>query len=61
MEYIVLEESCSSDLEYEVNEKIRIGFIPQGGVSVSRIVTEYDIKHASYEEDYTFTQAMIRS
>ena len=61
MEYIVLEESCSSDLEYEVNEKISIGYIPQGGASVSRIVTEYEGKQLSYEEDYTFIQAMTRS
>jgi hypothetical protein len=34
MDYIILQDSNSDNLAFEVREKIQEGYVPQGGVSV---------------------------
>jgi hypothetical protein len=37
MDYIILQDPNSDNLAYEVREKIKEGYVPQGGVSIAMV------------------------
>ena len=55
MEYVVLNAECFDDLTMKVNEWIKLGFVPQGGVAVS-----LNSGGALYSQKQ-FYQAMIKT
>ncbi len=53
MMYTILEEDTLLDLKLKVNDFIKAGWVPQGGVSTGDTRGSYIVK-------YTFIQAMVK-
>jgi hypothetical protein len=54
MKYEVVVADTTSSLDEQVNNMIKLGFVPQGGASVSKSVYGANIS-------YVFAQAMIKN
>ena len=59
MEYYILQTNSLIELENEVNEKIKEGYKPQGGLSVACVYIPGD-SLAGAEVCYYCTQAMVK-
>jgi hypothetical protein len=53
MEYIILKEKSRSDLEEAVNESLKLGYVPLGGVCH----VQY---WAGYDNNHVWSQAIIK-
>lgn len=62
MEYKVVSEETSADLENAVNVLIKSGWVPVGGVSVTVLSTSIENERKGYAENqaqWVYAQAMV--
>ena len=63
MKYEIVEAESTASLDEQVNNMIKIGFVPQGGASVSIVFESYENDRKGYTENSTsctYVQAMIK-
>lgn len=58
MEYVILSEESEGSLQREVNDAIKDGWVPQGGVSATCV--RVPIAHGEEENRYWHFQAMVK-